>query len=112
MKVDVIINRSIENVWKYFLDIKNWEHWYGAVLKEVIPEWKEGAIIVWGNNQRTKVEVFIPFKEIHFVSETGKTIYRFIKTDTNITLVEHDFSPSSMIRFTDGGSGVKQQIQD
>lgn len=112
MKVNVIINRSVENVWKFFLDITNWEHWYGAVLKEVIPEWKEGAIIVWGNNQRTKVEVFVPFKEIHFVSDVGRTIHRFTKTDTNIALVEIDFSPSSMISFTDGGAGFKQQMQD
>ena len=38
---------SIEKVWKYFLDIRNWSKWHGAGIKRVFPRWEKGAVVFW-----------------------------------------------------------------
>jgi hypothetical protein len=39
LRAGVHINRSLEFVWEYFLNVNNWGHWAtdGGVMKEVIP---------------------------------------------------------------------------
>jgi uncharacterized protein YndB with AHSA1/START domain len=39
LEAAILIERSVDVVWEYFIQPANWEEWYGGGLKEVVPRW-------------------------------------------------------------------------
>ena len=104
LTVSVKIDRSVDQVWGYFVTPSNWIKWYGGV-KEVVPGWKTGAKIIWASGSGSPLTKVIPGKEICMSGGWMDVTYKFNAEGNAATIVELvESDPKGGASFTDGGA--------
>jgi hypothetical protein len=73
----VQINKSIDAVWKFFVDSSNWVKWHGGALLEVKPDWSKGGELIWKLGYPSRIKEIIPLKVVETVSSPSQNIVRW-----------------------------------
>ena len=99
----IVINQSRQLIWDFITDSKNWKQWYGYDLIDVIPDWREGAELVYEGGHKTTLKQFEPPELL----QLGKAIVlRLSEIDSSSTEVEFG------MKFIDDDPRHKARMKD
>jgi uncharacterized protein YndB with AHSA1/START domain len=84
-KVEITVQRSLQEVWEFFTIPSNWDKWWGGTLTKVEPGWQNGAKLIWALGRPTTILNIIPQKKIEFESTWAKGVWTFTATNSNST---------------------------
>ncbi|MHB8126151.1 MAG: SRPBCC domain-containing protein [Desulfitobacteriaceae bacterium] len=110
IQISVVIDRSVKEVWNYFTTPSNWLDWYGGELKDVEPDWSEGAYLVWGLGGKSQIIACVENKELTSCGNAFDTTYQFTARGkkTQMTVIESD--PKGGGFFSDGGVAHRAEL--
>ncbi|OGR05189.1 MAG: hypothetical protein A2511_04305 [Deltaproteobacteria bacterium RIFOXYD12_FULL_50_9] len=112
LKSSIKIARPIDVVWDYFTEITNWSKWYGGGLKEILPDWQNGATLIWSSGGSSTIKKIVSKQEIGISGAWMDTSYMFYASGDSATTIEViEFEPKGGAGFNDGGVAHKAELQ-
>ena len=115
--IDKPINRSPQDVWRYFTESNNWSKWYGGKLVKVDPKWEEGGKLIWESGRPSIIKSIVPLKEITLEDPTWNIITKWIFRDLKEGVfieVEEDFNktkPGSEVEWRQGWQSILVKLK-
>jgi len=97
---EIKIDRSLDQVWSVFTDVKTWEAWWGGDLRSVRPCWQRGATLTWANGGDASVYDFVEKDRVGVSGSYGEqVIWTFRSPAAGVTSVSmgENLSGSSLV---------------
>jgi hypothetical protein len=97
---EIMIDRSLDEVWSVITDVSSWKTWWGGDLKSVTPGWQVGAAVTWATGGGTTVFDFAEKKRIGLKGSYGeKVVWAFSQAPGGRTSVSmgEDLSSSGLV---------------
>lgn len=81
IEVEEFIKATSEQAWSILTDIRAWRQWWsGHRLKQVLPTWKRGAILIWDKGRDAVVFAYKPGELLDFGGNNmGIQIHRYFR---------------------------------
>ncbi|MEW6089164.1 MAG: hypothetical protein AB1498_12765 [bacterium] len=86
VKVEAGINKSLNEVWDFFLNPGNWGKWWPRGIKKIIPGWEEDAVIYWSDGSECNVWSITPKKIVQFNTQWMRTTFKFNAADEGMIM--------------------------
>ncbi|MDR3217661.1 MAG: hypothetical protein LBU22_01555, partial [Dysgonamonadaceae bacterium] len=109
IKLNVIINRPVEDVWNYFTNISNWSKWDGGEI--ISAEWKKGGSVTWGMGAPSQINNYEFQKLVTLGSTWIDTNYRFSPCNGGTLFTIEEGSPKNA-SWSDGGVKHTRELED
>lgn len=77
INAEVVISKSLDVVWDFYINSRNWGKWWLQGIKRVVPGWEEDAVVHWSDDSECAVWNLVPREMVQLDSQWVRTTFRF-----------------------------------